>query len=35
MQLIDAAVRVRDGMATFASAAVSGPVDVVDEGGAG
>ena len=27
MQLIDAAVRVRDGMATFASAAVSGPVD--------
>jgi nicotinate-nucleotide--dimethylbenzimidazole phosphoribosyltransferase len=27
MQLVDAAVRVRDEMATFASAAVSGPVD--------
>jgi nicotinate-nucleotide--dimethylbenzimidazole phosphoribosyltransferase len=31
MQLIDAAVRIRDGMATFASAAVSGPVGVVAE----
>lgn len=27
LQLIDAAVRLRDGMATFAAAAVSGPVD--------
>jgi len=32
MPLIDAAVRVRDGMATFASAAISGPIDVVGEG---
>jgi len=30
MQLIDAAVRIRDGMATFASAAISGPVDALD-----
>lgn len=33
IQLIDAAVRVRDGMATFASAAVSGPVDGDARGG--
>ena len=32
-QLVDAAVRVRDEMATFASAAVSGPLDTADDAG--